>query len=249
MKANELTGRRFGELTVKKRLGPLRKDTGDRHVYWGCSCSCGNTAAVASTQLTSGKTKSCGCLRGRSPSSVAAFARATKDLTGKVFGRLTVIRQAPTRCKGKSRWICKCSCGEDRDILGHSLVSGHTKSCGCLSVELRRERKGSKHGSWKGGRSLQHGYVMIHQPEHPNAKISGYVREHALVMSEHLGRPLLSNEKVHHKNGIRDDNRLCNLELWTVSHPTGQRVEDITAFAIRHLKQYVPKALATRYRK
>lgn len=79
---------------------------------------------------------------------------------------------------------------------------------------------------------------MIYQPDHPNAQSSGRVAEHTLVMSEHLGRPLLKNENVHHKNGIRDDNRLENLELWSTSQPYGQRAKDKLEWAYQIIKLY-----------
>ena len=76
--------------------------------------------------------------------------------------------------------------------------------------------KGKRSMAWKGGRIKDKiGYVLIWKPEHPNAKIAGYIHEHRLVMSEHLGRPLESYEFIHHRNAIKDDNRLENLELLT----------------------------------
>lgn len=75
------------------------------------------------------------------------------------------------------------------------------------------------------------GYMAIWEPDHPNAMKQGYVQMHVKVMSDYLGRPLRKGENVHHKNGVRDDNRPENLELWVSKQPPGQRVEDLVSFA------------------
>lgn len=82
------------------------------------------------------------------------------------------------------------------------------------------------------------GYRRMYSPKHPNSDKSGYVMQHVIVMSEMLQRPLFKGENVHHKNGVKDDNRPENLELWVTMQPTGQRPEDLVAYANEILRRY-----------
>ena len=93
------------------------------------------------------------------------------------------------------------------------------------------------------GYTSKDGYVVVSAKEHPAANKNGKIAEHKLVMEKKLGRYLEPNENVHHKNGIRNDNSIDNLELWNVSQPRGQRVDDKTEWAIQHLKRYAPELL------
>lgn len=86
------------------------------------------------------------------------------------------------------------------------------------------------------GHTNQDGYLAVYRNKKP-------VLEHRYVMSQHLGRELLPKENVHHKNGNKLDNRIENLELWSVKQPCGQRIEDKIAYAKEILNQYEPLAL------
>ena len=83
------------------------------------------------------------------------------------------------------------------------------------------------------------GYVLVYRPDSLSAQPStGFTFEHRYIMEQHIGRQLLSEETVHHKNGVRTDNHLDNLELWSSSHPKGQRVQDKLEWARRIVSLY-----------
>lgn len=82
------------------------------------------------------------------------------------------------------------------------------------------------------------GYIYVTVPEHPHANSSRKVALHRLVMEKVLGRYLLPEENVHHKNGFKDDNDPSNLELWTRSQPCGSRVADKLIWARAFVAQY-----------
>lgn len=120
----DLTGRSFGELTVIKRV-----ENKGKKPQWLCKCSCGKEIIVLGASLRDGVTKSCGHLKNK-----------FEDLTGKTFGRLTVL--APTDKRDSNRNVifkCICNCGKEVEVSGHRLKQGNTKSCGCLNLDRVKE--------------------------------------------------------------------------------------------------------------
>jgi len=96
-----------------------------------------------------------------------------------------------------------------------------------------------RNGNWKGGRSHhKRGYVIVRAPGHPRADHYAYVFEHILVMELLLGRYLDGDETVHHRNGVRDDNRPENLELWCHPQPSGVRARDALSWAREIVGRY-----------
>ena len=116
------------------------------------------------------------------------------------------------------------------------LFEKHRKDRG---IPIDRPRKG--HHSVHGHLNKQGYRILIGKKYlgHPccNDK-KGRMFEHRYVMYNYLRRPLKPKECIHHKNGIRHDNRIENLELCTKIHPPGRRVEDVISWCIEFLKEY-----------
>lgn len=130
--------------------------------------------------------------------------------------------------------------GCDRELYARSFCQGHYRRYvqgGDTTTPLRVGRASSIPAG--------DGYRMVYMPEHTNANSSGYIMVHRLRMTEYLGRPLLPDENVHHMNGDRSDNRIENLELWSTSQPSGQRVRDKVVWAQEILSLYAPHTLRT----
>ena len=114
----------------------------------------------------------------------------------------------------------------------HRRFEPKTDTQRCCSRSCARYYEGAYYFAglgrgWRGGR-VRHsnGYIWVYAPTHPRARTTPYVFEHILVMERTLHRRLESTERVHHRNGKRDDNRPENLELWRMKDPSGIRAAD-----------------------
>ena len=120
-------------------------------------------------------------------------------------------------------WIACQVCGKERWVQKANLP--RTSNCMSCFKKTKMYSVGSNHNGWKGGRHYDPlGYVLVwigkddfFFPMAGHAPRANCIKEHRLVMARHLGRCLASWEVVHHKNGIRNDNRLDNLQLLPTS--------------------------------
>lgn len=127
----DMTGQKFGKLTVIERAEDYINKDGTKHIRWLCHCDCGREAVVRGTALRYGSTTSCGvCTR-----SASNMGKGQRDLTGKKFGSWTVLYENGRLLEPRGRvvplWRCRCECGEERDIRAGTLVSKNSLSCGC----------------------------------------------------------------------------------------------------------------------
>lgn len=151
----DLTGRKYGKLTVIKRVENIGKYTA-----WLCKCDCGNEKIAIGAEIKRGNGTSCGKC-------------AKTDLVGKRFGRLVVTEYLGTDNKGKkAQWRCKCDCGGEKICYGTELLIKKYTSCGCY----RRERLkviGKTHGL-KGSRIYRIWCGLKARCNNPNTKAYKY---------------------------------------------------------------------------
>jgi hypothetical protein len=154
------------------------------------------------------------------------------DITGMRVGRLIV--KDSVRINGVIKWRCICDCGKETIVITNSLLHGRTKSCGCYSRELVKERMtGENNFGWKGGVTLnKRGYIETKHGEH-RGKL-----QHRILYEKHYNVSLLPHQNLHHINGDKTDNRIENLELWDCSQPYGQRVEDKIKYYFKLVEDY-----------
>ena len=124
MEKAEMTGRRYGMLTVISRV-PYTQAVRS----WKCLCDCGNEVIVSQDDLFWGSASNCGCKRDDDP----GFR-----LEGNKYGRLTVIREVDPIFSPEetleSVWLCRCKCGRKVVVPRNKLLSGDTLSCGCTDT-------------------------------------------------------------------------------------------------------------------
>lgn len=174
----DLINQKFGKLMV---LYPTQDNNG--RLMWHCKCDCGKECDVSTTNLTTGHTKSCGCLRKEEAHKTGL--KNLIDLTGQTFGYLTVLKDSKERRGKDVLWECQCVCGKIVKVATNDLKRGSTRSCGCKKQELNAQTRinkmiGQKFGkltvlAWDETKNIDNSYNYICKCECGNLKIANGV--------------------------------------------------------------------------
>lgn len=237
-----LTGQTFGRWTVQYEAEPKYNKRGYIIRRWHCQCNCSDATEkdIAESELTNGRSKSCGCLQREITSKRMDKKR---DLTGQTFGRWLVLERGEDHIapngKREKTWHCRCNCEDktERDVLERSLVNGYSLSCGCLQREKVKEPNYANRKSNEYDLSGEYGIGYTSKGEEfyfdledyekikdycwhkkqPDGYICAYqyeARNHIIL--SRLIMNVLSADRwllVDHKNHNKSDNRKCNLRI------------------------------------
>lgn len=215
----------------------------------GSTCSCG---ATATPSTVANGTPSCVTCHRSELKRVRNAAKRTCHKCGATENLSTTGRAVCTDCRQsgvlKER-ECK-DCSEPFSTRNNSTVCS---TCKHLRQKARVNRRCPKCGVMIDYRARYCGTCLPRNPSnavpvgHKRTESNGYVevktpngwmREHVHIMEQHLGRQVIIGETVHHKNGVRNDNRIENLELWAKAQPTGARARDLLAWAHEIIDRY-----------
>lgn len=130
-----IDGMTFGDLIVLKRGEDYIYPNGKKRPRYWCKCICGRKHLFIKTSLMTGKVNNC---------PTCSNNKRVKNIVGKRFGRYLVLDILKSDSKRKSRgryYKCVCDCGNKREVLGSSLISGKSVSCGCYAIEKVMESK------------------------------------------------------------------------------------------------------------
>lgn len=165
----DLTGQRFGMLTVIERVGNNKRGL----ALWKCKCDCGNESIVLSRNLLRGSTKSCGCLKNK-----------RHEMIGKKFGKLTVLNEIGIE-NHKRMWDCLCDCGNHKKVSTAHLINGSVKSCGCLVHETSYRHGLSHNPIYKTLSAMKQRCYNPNNPEYKNYGARGITICEEWIDKEH----------------------------------------------------------------
>lgn len=237
---DDLSGRKFNQLTVLNKTDDIVYSNNSHHAAYQCRCDCGKIVTVRADAILSGHTRSCGCSR-----RVALLGKNLHDLSGQKFGRWTVLHRVESLSepngKKATMWHCKCDCGTERDIRAGTLISGNSKSCGCLKMDTLltgRDITGQRFGRWT---VIRRANAKVIGKKNPRKQLMWHckcdcgvekdVSEQSLIQGKSISCGCYRKEQVNKSVAYQDLTGL-KFEHWTVLqrmddrfYPCGGRVQ------------------------